>query len=354
MIVGGYAVIPILLRPFVGRWSDAGRRIRLMRIGLLSFAVSFALMIFTESIWVFFALRCVQGIGMAAYPTAAGSFIAEIVPPRRRGEGLGFFGLATSGSQMITPLVGGLVVAHFGGFDAVLVLGVATAGLALALTVLQREPTHSGHPAPPMSLRALVPPAAVFPMLVFLSITLTFSAAATFLPAFEDADPNRDLGGVTGLGLFFVFGGAAAMITRPIAGRISDRLGRVPVIIPGLIATIAGLVVLTQAQVPEMLWIAGALTGVGMGGAHTGLLALAVDRVAPTQRGGATATFQLAWDIGGFVGGGPVLGLVGGVLSVEMVFWAAAVAAVVALGALLVGRAMGWTRPHASFVDAST
>ena len=144
MIVGGYAVIPILLRPFVGRWSDAGRRIRLMRIGLISFAVSFALMIFTESIWVFFALRCVQGIGMAAYPTAAGSFIAEIVPPRRRGEGLGFFGLATSGSQMITPLVGGLVVAHFGGFDAVLVLGVATAGLALALTVLQRSrPTRA-------------------------------------------------------------------------------------------------------------------------------------------------------------------------------------------------------------------
>lgn len=316
-----------------------------MRIGLAAFAGSFILMIFINDIWIFFALRCVHGISMAAYPTAAGSFVAEIVPDSRRGEGLGFFGLSTSAAQTLFPMIGGLIFASAGGFNAVLAVAALTAALSFGLTFFKREPRHSGHPPPPMSLKALIPPPAVFPMFVFLSITLTFSAAAAFLPSLEDADPDRNFGGAQGIGLFFLFSGTGAMFTRPLAGRISDAVGRVPVIIPGLVATVAGLITLTQAETVLMLMPAGALTGIGMGAAHTGLLALAVDRVAPTQRGGATATFQLAWDIGGFVAG-PVLAVVGQLLSVEMVFWTAAVFSTFALVTLLIGRAMGWTRPH--------
>ena len=96
LVVGGYAMITIVLRPFVGRWSDAGHRVMQMRIALLMFIGSFLLMLFTDNLWALFGLRCVQGIGMAAYPTSAGSMVAEIVPASRRGEGLGFFGLSTS------------------------------------------------------------------------------------------------------------------------------------------------------------------------------------------------------------------------------------------------------------------
>ena len=190
LIVGGYNLIPIFLRPFVGRWSDAGRRIRLMRIGLLSFAASFALMIFVEDIWILFALRCVHGISMAAYPTAAGSFVAEIVPAPRRGEGLGFFGLSTSAAQTLLPMLGGVVFAYLGGFDAVLILAVATAAASFGLTFFKREPAGSGRPPPPLSLRALVPPPAVFPMFVFLSITLTFSVVRHFCPRWRMRTPS--------------------------------------------------------------------------------------------------------------------------------------------------------------------
>ncbi len=340
LIVGGYNLISIVLRPFVGRWSDAGHRILQMRIGLTAFVGSFALMIFVSDIWILLALRCVHGIAMSAYPTAAGSLVAEIVPQPRRGEGLGFFGMSTSVAQTAMPALGGLV-ALLGGFDAVLVVGVITASVALLITLLQREPQKPQVVPPPIRLSTLVPARAVFPMLVFLSVTLGFSVAAAFLPSLADDSESRDLGF---LGWFFVASGIGAMLTRPLAGRISDRLGRVPVIVPGLIATAVGMTVLTQADAPYMLWLSGLLTGIGMGSAHTGLLALAVDRVGASQRGGATATFQLAWDVGGFVAG-PPLAVIGILLSVEMIFWAAVLGAVVALAALLVGRTLGWTRP---------
>lgn len=340
LIVGGYNLISIVLRPFVGRWSDAGHRVLLMRIGLIAFAGSFALMIFASDVWTLFALRCAHGVAMSAYPTAAGSMVAEIVPQPRRGEGLGFFGMSTSVAQTAMPLLGG-IVAVFGGFDAVLIVGVVTAGVSLAVTLLQREPHKERVTPPPIRLATLVPARAVFPMLVFLSVTLGFSVAAAFLPSLADDTEGRNLGF---LGLFFLCSGLGAMVTRPLAGRISDRIGRVSVIVPGLIATAVGMTVLAEASTPYMLWIAGLLSGVGMGAAHTGLLALAVDRVGATQRGGATATFQLAWDVGGFMAG-PPLAVIGILLSVEMIFWAAVLGAVVALGVLLLGRTMGWTRP---------
>lgn len=336
LVVGGYAAVPILLRPFVGRWSDGGHRILQMRLALVAFIGSFLLMIFTENLWALFALRCVQGIGMAAYPTSAGSLVAEIVPPMRRGEGLGFFGLSTSFAQTASPVAGG-AIAVVGGFEGVLILGAVTAGVSLLVTVFQREPAPHGAP-PPVSLKALIPARAVFPMIVFLSVTLGFSVAAAFLEPLAD-QPHRNLGFVP---LFFMFSGVGAMLSRPLAGRISDRVGRVPIIIPGLIATCAGMALVAQSETAVMLWVAGLLTGIGMGGAHTGLLALAVDRVAGNQRGGATATFQLAWDVGGFASF--LIGIVGAFFSVEAIFWVAALGALVALGALLLGRMMGWTR----------
>ncbi len=340
LVVSGYAIIPILLRPFVGRWSDAGYRIRLMRFALVAFAASFALMIFTDDLWALFVLRCVQGVGMAAYPTSAGSLVAEIVPPIRRGEGLGFFGLSTSFSQTLAPLAGA-ATAGLANYEGVMVLAVVTALVSLAITLFQREPPgHSGQ-RPRVSLKSLIPARAVFPMLVFLSVTLGFSVAAAFLEPLADQE-HRELGTVA---LFFMFSGAGAMIARPLAGRVSDRIGRVPVIIPGLIATCAGMALVALAETAPMLWIAGVLTGIGMGGAHTGLLALAVDRVSATQRGGATATFQLAWDVGAFVTF--LIAIVGAFFDVEMIFWVAAMGAVVAFLGLLLGRAMGWTNAAA-------
>lgn len=336
LVTSGYAAVPIILRPFVGRWSDGGHRILQMRLALLAFIGSFVLMIFTDNLWALFGLRCVQGIGMAAYPTSAGSLVAEIVPPVRRGEGLGFFGLSTSFAQTASPVAGGAIAA-FAGFEGVLILGAVTAGASLLVTIFQREPPAQGRP-PPVSIKALIPARAVFPMIVFLSVTLGFSVAAAFLEPLAD-QPHRELGFVP---LFFMFSGVGAMLSRPLAGRISDRIGRVPIIIPGLIATCAGMALVAQSETAIMLWVAGLLTGIGMGGAHTGLLALAVDRVAANQRGGATATFQLAWDVGGFTAF--LIGIVGAFFSVEAIFWVAALGAVLALAILLLGRVMGWTQ----------
>jgi MFS family permease len=334
LVVGGFGLVPIFLRPFVGRWSDQGHRLRLMRGATVVFAGSLALMVLSADVWSLFGLRVVQGIGMAMWPTAAGSLVAEVTPRARRGEGLGFYGMAPAGAQIGFPAIG-VWVSDTWGFDAVFIVAAITAASTMLFAAKIHEPPGQGRPR---RAARLIPRGALFPMAIFLTFTIAWSAAATFLPLLGK---ERDLGNT---GLFFLVMGVASVVGRPLAGVISDRVGRVPVILPGLLAGALSMWLLTQAQSPTAMLLAGGAGGIGLGAIQTGLLALSIDRVPRGQFGGATAIFQLAWDIGGLVAG-VGLGVIATVVDVETVFWVAAGLLVVGLGALLWGRALGWTLP---------
>lgn len=337
LIVGAFGILPIVVRPLAGRWADRGRRRRMMFVSLVLFTLSWALMVLAEDVWSLFVLRMLQGIPLSMFPTSSGSLVAEIVPLRRRGEGLGFLGVSTSAAQMIFPTVGVLVASQWG-FDAIFIVASATSAITIVSVLFLREPVP--HPVTTGGEQpVLVPRRAIFPMLIFMTMTFAWSASATFLPLLSK---QRDLGNV---GLYFLAGGAASMVMRPFAGKISDRVGRVAVIVPGLLVFAVGMWTLAQAQSLAVMLLAGGLSGMGLGIAHTALIALAIDSVAATQRGGATAIFQLAWDIGG-LSAGVGLGLVATALNLELVFWLSAALLLVGTGALLWGRKAGWTEPH--------
>ena len=330
LIVGGFGFVPMLLRPFVGRWSDRGHRKRLQLIGLLTMAAATGLMVFSEDIISLFLLRIAQGVGMALFPTAAASLAAELAPPLRRGEGLGYFGMATGFAQMVTPALG-VTIAALWGFDAVFLVAAGTSLATLLVVQPIREPVSKARAE---LGSGLIPRRAIFPMLIFLSVTFSFVASSAFLPL-HGAD--RGLGNV---GLFFLVSGAGAIVSRPLAGRLSDRLGRVPVTVPGLLLTCAGMWLVAVAQSPLMLWFAAACTGLGLGASHTGLLSLAVDRVPVNEKGRAAAVLQLAWDIGGLTGA-VILGVVATLLGIVSVYWTAGVIVLAATAALLVAAARG-------------
>ena len=296
LVVGSFSVVPIALRPFVGRWSDRGHRKRLMRIELVSMAGSLALMVFSADVASLFVLRVVQGFGVA---------------------------------QTLTPAIG-VAVAALWGFDAVFLIAAGTAGLTLVLTQRVHEPPAG--PTHPEESGTLFPRPALLPMSIFMTVTFAFAATATFLPLLGD---ERGLGNV---GLFFLVSGAANVVARPVAGAVSDRVGRVPVALPGLVMTVLAMWLLALAHGPPLLLASGLAAGVGIAAAHTALLALAVDRVDDSARGHATAVLQLAWDISG-VAGGIVLGVIASAISVPAVYWFAATLVIAGIAWLLTGEA---------------
>jgi MFS family permease len=336
MVVAGFTVVPLLTRPLVGRYADRGYRVRMMQIGVATLIVGFALMVIAEDVWSLLAIRLTQGIGMAMFPTAAGSMIAELAPLPRRGEGIGYFGMASGTAQAAFPALGVLVFEQWG-FNAVFLTAAATAAFTLFIVSTFEEPRA----ASTQKLEAptsLFPRLAIFPMAVFMTVTFAIGAASSFLPLLND---ERDWGNV---GLYFLVLGVLSVIGRPLAGRSADRYGRTVVMAPALLSAAAGMAIVAFTDSFALLLVAGALGGIGLAGTHTGAYALALDRVPDNQRGGATAVFQYAWDLGG-LGGGALLGIVASLVAVSAVFWASAGIALAGFALLLYGASIGWTRP---------
>lgn len=130
---------------------------------------------------------------------------------------------------------------------------------------------------------------------------------------------------------------ASAFVFQYGAGRLSDRFGRMPVLIGGLVVySLGSLLFLVRGPAPLDV-VFRALQGAGAGGAMVAALAMISHAVPLTHRGRATGLLYGA-ELGGLAVG-PVIGSLAGVAAMDWLFVAAAVASLVAIGPVLVARA---------------
>src|SRR5690606_37024934 len=74
--------------------------------GLGLFAASMYLYGHVGGIGALLIIRLLHGVGWAFATTAAAAAIADLLPPSRRGEGMGWYGLAMTIAMAIGPILG--------------------------------------------------------------------------------------------------------------------------------------------------------------------------------------------------------------------------------------------------------
>ena len=322
VVVGSFGVVAMVVRPLAGRWIYALGPKRVAFAGVGIFAVASVLYIPAPSVLWVVPVRMLQGVGMAMAPVATSTIVANLAPATKRAEAMSYMGNSIAVSNLYAPVLGFWLLTQYGFSASFLysaasaVLGsIAALGISSARTMVAVGEA-SGRSVP------LVSRGALFPTAVFLSYTITTAPITTFLPLLAE---SRRLGNP---GLFFSVNSATTILFMLMSGPIADRLGRAPVIIPGLVLTALSMFLLTVASKQLMFLMAGFLTGAGFGMIQPGIQSLTVDRVPPRERSSAMATLQAAWDIGGS-GGAFVLGPIAGAMGVAATF------GVVGVGTLL-------------------
>lgn len=304
LVVGALGIAGMVTRPLVGVWVDSGHRLRWLRIGAIGTVVAFIGYAFSPSPWVTIGFRLVHGISMGLFTTALLAVVAGMLTQQRRGLGMGVYQSVNAGSQMYAaPLAVGLAAAF--SFQVAFLVGAAFATAALLFGLLVRDPDIEvvGRVQRPWRERQWISRQALVPALVFLSVTTTVGAVQAFLPLFAE---ERDLGNV---GLFYTVWGLALLIFRAIGGGLSDRFGRIQVILPSLGLVSVALFMLAGAHSQGMLLAAAVLYGSAFAAVQVTVVAMVVDRTPVEGRGAGAATYTMAWDVGAVLGG-IVLGLV--------------------------------------------
>ena len=289
LIIGAFAFASMLVKPWAGWAADRFGRRPLLVVGASIFAAASLAYGVSGSGVALLAVRLLHGTGMGLYPTAAAAVVADLAPPERRGEWMGLFGAAANVALAVGPLAGLALVERFG---FATLFGVSAAVAALAVAACRGIPETLGERrALPLRLPHALSRAALFPSGLVFCLMVTYGAQVSFLPLFA-----HDLG--LNPGLFFLVFAAVVALVRGHGGRLSDRLGRVPVTVVGMALSAAGLGILASTRSLGGLALAGALYGVGFGAAQPALMAWCVDRVAPGDRGRAMGTYYTALELG--------------------------------------------------------
>jgi MFS family permease len=215
---------------------------RLAVLGLVVFAVGAGAGALAPTIGVLVAMRVLQGVGAGLVSPAALAGAVSGFPPERRGSALGIWGASAGISNLLGPVLGGLLTVGLGwraDWWALVPLAlIAAAGILRSVpATVHGEETR--HPV----LNGTVLAASLVAALTFAVMIGSFYLAEQYL---QRAAGFSALGASAVLVVVAVLVGAAA----PLAGRLVDQHGERLPAVAGFLAAGVGLVVLGIPGMP--------------------------------------------------------------------------------------------------------
>jgi len=305
-----FAAYALLLIPG-GELVDRFGARRLALTGLVLFALGALAGALAQSFGELIAARVIQGAGAGLVSPAALAGAVSGFPAERRGAALGIWGASAGMSNLIGPLLGGLLTVAFGWRADWWALVPLTVAAAVAIARLVPRVIHS--PSPSLDgaagpfVNRIVAAATVIAALTFGVMIGAFYIAEQYL---QRVAGFSALGAAAALVLVALLVGAAA----PLAGKLVDARGEVLATVLGFLGTGIGLVVLGIGGVPldDVVTILP-LIPVGLG---LGMLFVPVSRAAlnatPQASHGRTSAFL---SVGRLLGAAVGAGLAGVALS---------------------------------------
>lgn len=287
LAMGAFMLSAVIFRPFVGGLLDRFGRRPFIVWGLLLFSVAMYMYDWIGGIVVLMALRIMHGMTWAVSTTAILTTVTDLIPSSRRGEGLGWSGMAMTLAMAIGPMFGLWIIQQHS-YHSLFLVAVVLSIIALLLTFGAKMTFQPQTTARKIELfdKTVLPVAGS----VFL-LFIAYGGITTFVPLFADSINVNS-------GTFFLVYAVTLVLIRPVAGKCSDRYGESFVIIPSLVITIFALMMLSFSSSLSGVIISAVLYGIGFGSAQPALQAAIIRLVSPDRTGVANASFSTATDLG--------------------------------------------------------
>jgi DHA1 family multidrug resistance protein-like MFS transporter len=303
VIVAASTLTGVFFKLPSGALSDVLGRKRMMLLGALFFAVPPFFYLLVRDPWSLLTLRFVHGFATAIFSPVASAYVAGLAATGR-GARMGWFSSANDAGATAGPLLGGFLL-YFTASYSVTYVAVGILG-GLTLLVVFLLPDVGALPPQSKSLgeRAVELRKGLSEVLrtppIFLAagieavMYLGYGAFLGFLPIYAKAAGLNDAQIAVVLGAQLIL----AMAAKPAAGRLSDRIGRLPVIATGLLLCAAALPLIFRGESWTAFLLSAPVLGLGVGAVTPVTNALIADIASARNLGAAMGVFGTVWDIG--------------------------------------------------------
>jgi MFS family permease len=247
---------------------------------------------------VMVGVSLVRGFGFGLCGVATGALTAKLLPPERRGEGLGLLGLV-AGVPAIVALPAGIWLAGHHLAAAAAVVAAATGLLPLASIRWLPDGREAGQDARTRvpgahESRRLTGPALRLP-LIFAAATIAAGVLDSFLPLAKGIPSSLSSSAL-------LVQAIVATLTRWQAGKFGDRHGHARLLIPALAVAALGMAAMVALASPAMIFAGMVLFGAGFGVIESATFALLIEQLPEAK---ASSLWNFAYDAG--YGAGPVV-----------------------------------------------
>ena len=319
VILSSYTLAALLIRPVSGFVLDMFYRKPIYLIAYLLFVFSFIGYPLANLISTFLLIRILHGFTFGFVTTAANSFIVDIMPASRRGEGLGYFGISNTLSMAIGPMTS-LYMHDVYSFNTIFYTAIGSGFLGF-LFAMRIKSTNN-------IVRTIKQPLAFDRFFLFkgfkagvclMLMGIPYGMLVTYVALY-----GKELGIHSGVGVFFSLMAIGLMASRIFAGKLVDQGKLVRVIAIGTIICMLTLVALAginqvepshELLIVSLFYSTSLFLGLGYGMLFPAYNTLFVNLAPNNRRATASSTYMTSWDLGigiGLISGGWLADSVGG------------------------------------------
>ena len=277
--------------PITGGLADRIGPRRILIVASLAIAVFSVVYAVLPKYQLMLVLVVIHGLFWSGLLSSSATYVASLVPPTRRAEGMGYWGLSTVLAVAIAPTLGLWVYSHGGWFA--MCVEAAALNLLMATIAFLLPPDRP----PPHALRALSVRTLLEWRVLALSFTLFlyafgYGGLTSFVALYTDQHS------VAPRALYFTVFSIMIVVTRPFVGRFADRVGYRRVFVPCVALITTGFALLALGGTRPFLIASALIFGIGFGSAYPVFLAHVLQYVDEARRGATFGSIIGAFDTG--------------------------------------------------------
>jgi MFS family permease len=234
------------------------------------------------------ALVPVHGVFWSGLLSASAAYMTDMLPERRRAEGIGYWGLSTVAALAVAPTVGFWIYRRGWWWlcGVGIALNIAMAIIAWSLPDDRDTMHHEAHSGGLLEWRVLI-----VSLTLFL-YSFGYGGITSFTALYADVNHVRPQA------IYLTTLGIVILLIRPMAGRLGDKLGYKRVFVPCLVLISAGLGTLAIGETRTMMIVSAILFGAGFGTAYPVYVGYTMSDVSSARRGAAFGAILAAFDTG--------------------------------------------------------
>ncbi|MBO4642605.1 MAG: MFS transporter [Bacteroidaceae bacterium] len=295
MVLSGYAITALLIRPFSGFLVDSFPRKVVLLCCWFLFFILFGGYLLAGSLLSFFIIRTLHGAPMGATTVSNSTVAIDVLHPTRRAEGIGYYGLSNNLATAISPTVGLLIYQWWNNYQLIFAVALISAGIGFLInSTLKLKDRELQHEKRPISLDRFLLLEGWSEGIAMTCYSFSYGVISTYLAIYG----KEELGITVGAGLFFALLSTGLIMSRLVGaralrqGKVTENASR------GVVVSVCGYLLFAAVHNPIGYYGAALIIGLGNGHMFPAFQTMFINLAPNNKRGTANSTLLTAWDLG--------------------------------------------------------